>query len=406
MSAPQRPGYTRRATSSNFIPDLKSLQHPNGASSNGEETITTAEGKSVKIKNSNQNFSLTSDTSTYIPSSSTLNLIATLSYLPSNATPHPSTNGATQHDRLDLLYGAGISDMTIYSFTNLLKSLTIPYRPSQSFHRRLSPTIVEITTSLPESLSIPDLRRHELLHDFETAWNVVITLQPNTTSRRYPRLVVFDMDSTLIQHETIDELAKFVGVEDKVKGITERAMRGELDFTASLNERCSLLTGVPSGVWDELKKVVIFTEGARELTRALKRLGVKMAVVSGGFVPLAEWVKEQLGLDYAYANQLVVSDDGTQLTGALTGPIINAEAKASLLQTLAAKHNVPLAHTLAVGDGANDLLMMAKAGLGVAFMAKPKVQEEAPARINTGTLLDILYLLGLEEAEVEELSRE
>lgn len=163
---------------------------------------------------------------------------------------------------------------------------------------------MEIALTMPENLSITDLRRHEDIFAFEQKWNVEVILQPNNLYRRYRRLAVFDMDSTLIQQECIDEIAKSVGVSDKVSAITARAMNGELDFEQSLRERVRLLKGVPGSVFDELKPKLTLTPGAKELCKALKRLGYKMAVLSGGFQPLAEYIKDQLGLDYAYANEV------------------------------------------------------------------------------------------------------
>ena len=219
-----------------------------------------------------------------------------------------------------------------------------------------------------------------------------------------PGLAVFDMDSTLIQQEVIDELARKVGKYAQVAAVTEAAMRGELDFEASLRARVKHLQGVPLSIWDELKADVIsFTPGARELTKALKHHGWKLAVLSGGFMPLATWVRDELGLDYAFANQLVVDGGTRTLTGELVpgAPIVHAVRKRELLEQIAAENGIAMADTVAVGDGSNDLLMMKAAGLGVAFNAKPKVQAEAPAKINSDTLLDVVYLLGYSRDDVQ-----
>jgi len=184
-----------------------------------------------------------------------------------------------------------------------------------------------------------------------------------------------------------------------------------------------LLKGIPSDVFEKLKPVITFTPGARELCKALKSLGFKLAVLSGGFIPFANHVKSELGLDYAYANQvralplklipaysnksvmlqLVISEDGTELTGELTGPIVHAERKAQLLEEIAQKEGIHLKQTVAIGDGANDLIVMWKAGLGIAFNAKPKVQAEAPCRLNSPTLKDVLYILGFAKGEQDDL---
>lgn len=210
---------------------------------------------------------------------------------------------------------------------------------------------------------------------------------------RRKKLVVFDMDSTLIRNECIDLIAKKAGVEPQVAEITERAMRGELDFTASLKERVGLLKGVPDTIYEELKTQIVFTPGAHELCTNLKRQGIKTAVLSGGFIPLAEWVKSELGLDYAAANLLESQDHA--LTGRTLGDIVDGKKKAELLKEIAKENQIPLEDVLAVGDGSNDLPMMGVAGFGIAFCAKPLVQKQAPGKLNSGNLADILYVLGL-----------
>ncbi|KAK4893362.1 Phosphoserine phosphatase [Elasticomyces elasticus] len=238
--------------------------------------------------------------------------------------------------------------------------------------------------------------------DLEQELHAQITLLPGKMMRLHerPGFAVFDMDSTLIQQEVIDELARAVGKYDQVSAITEAAMRGEApytDFEASLRARVALLNGVPTSIWDQLKEgTITFTPGGAELVRVLKASGWKTAVLSGGFMPLATWVKSTLGLDYAFANQLVSDDSTNTLTGELVpgAPIVHAERKRELLKQLAADNNIPTEHTIAVGDGSNDLLMMRTAGLGIAFNAKPKVQAAAPARLNTASLLSVAFMLG------------
>ena len=231
------------------------------------------------------------------------------------------------------------------------------------------------------------------------------------------RLAVFDLDSTLIEQEVIDELASTIGAGEAVAAITERAMRGELDFAASLEARVRLLEGVRADVWDSLKPRITFARGARELCRGLKRLGVKMAVFSGGFQPIAEWVKGELGLDLAVANRLRQSAPTEKfpfahLTGVLEPdvPIVTAERKRRLLEDFAAEQQVPLSEALCVGDGANDLSMIRAVGdgggLGIAFKAKERVQREAPNRLNTSSLEDLLYLTGRNQQEVGALVSE
>ena len=270
------------------------------------------------------------------------------------------------------------------------------------------------------------------------------------TSPRPLRLAVFDLDSTLINQEVIDELAASIGRGAEVGAITERAMRGELDFAASLRERVGLLRGVPAEtVWEGLKKVITFAEGARELCRGLRKLGVRLVVLSGGFQPMVNWVVAELGLDEGWANhvstfisfirfaassssllseiwlrrlelalsrcsQLVTSPATDEipfphLTGQLDPkfPIVTAARKRVLLENIAAEHGIPLCQTMCVGDGANDLEMLGAVGeaggIGIAFKAKEKVQKLAPNRLNGRSLLDLLYLTGRTEGEISGL---
>ncbi|KAJ5692664.1 Phosphoserine phosphatase [Penicillium macrosclerotiorum] len=325
----------------------------------------------------------------------------------------PREPPAPEPEPLDHLYGPFVSQLCLTNFLQILESLPTPYQRTNTSHRcldrQLHPRVVEVTFSPPPDpayLSFDDLRKHESIWRFEREWNVEVVLQQESVFRRHKRLAIFDMDSTLINNECIDEIAKFIGVEKQVSDITERAMNGELDFSASLRERVGLLKGVPADVFDKLKSVLTIANGARELCRALKSLGFKMAVLSGGFQPLAEWLAEQLGIDIAVANHLEIDPETQTLTGKLVPnkPIIDAAQKRALLKSIAAEHNIPLSQTMAVGDGANDLLMLHTAGLGVAWRAKSKVQLEAPTRINGESLVDILYLLGLDSDDIAELS--
>lgn len=262
---------------------------------------------------------------------------------------------------------------------------------------------VSILVAAPQELQLVRQRSNLEIEKFEKEWDVELVFQNDTAYRRHKRLAVFDMDSTLIQQEVIDEIARKIGVEAQVSAITSRAMNGELDFTEALKERCALLKGVPATVFEELKSVVTLTPGVTDLIRALKRLGFKTAVLSGGFTPLTSWLAGQLGLDYSHANHLVVSDDGKTLTGEVTGEIVNAEKKREHVLAIAAKEGILLEQVFVVGDGANDLPMMGVAGLGVAFNAKPKVQLAAPTKLNSASLLDVLYLLGFSKVEQEKL---
>ncbi|KAI9288337.1 HAD-like domain-containing protein [Umbelopsis sp. AD052] len=255
--------------------------------------------------------------------------------------------------------------------------------------------------SVPEGLSIENMKKQ--LIDLSRSFGTDVALQTDNVFRKNKRLVVFDMDSTLIQQEVIDEIARHAGVMDKVSAITEAAMNGEIDFKESLRRRVALLQGTNVDVLRAVRDTLTFTEGARFLCRALKRLGFKLAVISGGFIPLANYVKAELGLDYAFANQLKVSSDGLFLTGETVGPIVDGLRKAELLEVIAQAEGVTLDQVIAVGDGANDLWMLGKAGLGIAFNAKPRVQEQAQTRINQKSLRYVLSLLGYSDEDMQQL---
>ncbi|VVO86679.1 phosphoserine phosphatase SerB [Pseudomonas fluorescens] len=227
--------------------------------------------------------------------------------------------------------------------------------------------------------------------------NVDIAFQEDSLFRRNRRLAVFDMDSTLIEAEVIDELAKAAGVGDQVSEITERAMAGELDFRASFKERLALLQGLDVSVLDSIGASLRLTEGAETLFAELKRLGYKTAILSGGFTYFAKQLQARLGIDYVFANELEVVDG--KVTGVAVEPIVDAQRKADLLRELAHKEGLRLEQTIAVGDGANDLPMLAIAGLGVAFRAKPLVKQSAKQAISTLGLDGVLYLLGFRDRD-------
>lgn len=223
------------------------------------------------------------------------------------------------------------------------------------------------------------------------------------SERKEKKLFIFDMDSTLIYQEVIELIAAYADIEDKVAEITERAMNGELDFNESLAQRVMLLKGIDSKtIWEELKHKIEITRGAKELCKALKKLDVVMGVCSGGFIPLAEHVKGELGLHYAYANTLGTTADG-HLDGTTVGAIVNGDKKAELLLQIAKNHGIDPQQAVAVGDGANDLKMMGVAGWGVAWNAKPTVQKVAPCCLNSKSLQDILYIMGFDDKEIADL---
>jgi phosphoserine phosphatase len=283
--------------------------------------------------------------------------------------------------------------------------------PIETFERKIladsaTLSVAEIVVQTTLSPDLVSLRRNAHIVAFANQNNVQLAFQKDHIYRRYKRLAMFDMDSTLIQQEVIDEIARKLGVEDKVATITARAMNGELDFTSSLRERVALLQGTPTSIFDELKDIITLSPGAAELVKVLKKLGYKTGVLSGGFKPLTPWLAQKLNLDHAHANTLVVSDDGKSLTGEICGDIVHAERKRDLVIEIARANNIPLDQVMVVGDGANDLPMMSVAGLGIAFNAKPRVQEAAPVSLNTSSLLDALYLLGISEKERIELLAE
>jgi phosphoserine phosphatase len=229
-------------------------------------------------------------------------------------------------------------------------------------------------------------------HPIDLAW------QRDNIYRRIRRLVAFDMDSTLIRHEVIDELAREANVYDKVSAITESAMRGELDFDQSLTRRVALLKGLPESTLQRVAQRLNLTEGAHRLLTALKSFGYKTAIISGGFAYFGRHLQQQLGIDHVRTNDLEI--ESGHLTGRVKGEIINAKRKAQLLEEIAAQENISLQQTIAVGDGANDLPMLAAAGLGIAFHAKPLVAQSARHKISTLGLDSILYLIGVRDRDL------
>ncbi|KOT87332.1 phosphoserine phosphatase [Streptomyces sp. NRRL F-5755] len=231
------------------------------------------------------------------------------------------------------------------------------------------------------------------------ALEVDIAVVSSGLQRRAQRLVVMDVDSTLIQDEVIELFAAHAGCEEEVAAVTTAAMRGELDFEESLHARVALLKGLDASVVDLVRKEVRLTPGARTLVRTLKHLGYQVGVVSGGFTQVTDALQEELGLDFASANTLEIVDG--KLTGKVTGEIVDRAGKARLLRRFAQEAGVPLAQTVAIGDGANDLDMLNAAGLGVAFNAKPLVRQAAHTAVNVPFLDTVLYLLGITREEVE-----
>ena len=227
-----------------------------------------------------------------------------------------------------------------------------------------------------------------------------ISFQEESMYRRMRRLICFDMDSTLIETEVIDELAIRAGVGDQVKAITEAAMRGEIDFCESFRQRCALLKGLDVSVMQEIAENLPITEGVDRLMRILKKVGFKIAILSGGFTYFGNYLKQKYNIDYVYANELEVENG--KLTGRHVGDIVDGKRKAELLRLIAQVENADIRQTVAVGDGANDLPMISIAGLGIAFHAKPKVKATAKQSISTIGLDGILYFLGYKDSYLDE----
>ncbi len=240
------------------------------------------------------------------------------------------------------------------------------------------------------------IKMQEQLMSLGNQLQMDFSFQEDNMYRRMRRLICFDMDSTLIETEVIDELAMRAGVGDKVKEITERAMRGEIDFTESFRERVTLLKGLDESVMQNIAENLPITEGVERLMYVLKKYGYKIAILSGGFTYFGKYLQQKFGIDYVYANELEIEDG--KLTGRYLGDVVDGKRKAELLQLIAQVEKVDIAQTIAVGDGANDLPMLGIAGLGIAFHAKPKVVANAKQSINTIGLDGVLYFLGFKDS--------
>jgi phosphoserine phosphatase len=246
---------------------------------------------------------------------------------------------------------------------------------------------------------VPPQRLRRVLSQEAARQQVDVAVQPANLLRHGMRLIVMDVDSTLVQGEVIEMLAEHAGCLDEVAAVTEAAMRGEIDFEESLRQRVALLEGLDASCLDRVYEGLELTRGARTLVRTLKRLGYRFAIVSGGFSQVTDRLAADLGIDFAAANELEVVDG--RLTGRIVGPVVDRAGKADALRRFAAQVGVSQAATVAVGDGANDLDMLSAAGLGIAFNAKPVVQQAADTSVNVPFLDAILYLLGITREDVE-----
>ena len=291
---------------------------------------------------------------------------------------------------------AGVSHVVAQQGMNIddIKRLTgrIPLNEDERTPRASVEFSVRGTPSDKERMKADFMR---LSNDLE----MDISFQEDSMYRRMRRLICFDMDSTLIETEVIDELAIRAGVGDQVKAITESAMRGEIDFCESFKQRCALLKGLDVSVMQEIAENLPITEGVDRLMRVLKKIGFKIAILSGGFTYFGNYLKQKYNIDYVYANELEIENG--KLTGRYVGDIVDGRRKAELLRLIAQVENVDIRQTVAVGDGANDLPMISIAGLGIAFHAKPKVKATAKQSISTIGLDGILYFLGYKDSYIE-----
>jgi phosphoserine phosphatase len=260
-------------------------------------------------------------------------------------------------------------------------------------------TGLELRVSVAHDTREADAELRSALADVASRVGLDIAVEREGLTRRAKRLVVFDVDSTLIQGEVIEMLAVHAGCEDEVREVTEAAMRGELDFAQSLERRVACLAGLPESVLDEVADSLQLMPGARTTVRTLKRLGFRCGVVSGGFTRIIERLADDLGLDFHVANDLEIVDG--KLTGRVLGDIVDRAGKAAALRKFAAEFGVPLAQCVAIGDGANDIDMLSTAGLGVAFNAKPALREVADTALSHPYLDVVLFVLGVTRAEVE-----
>lgn len=260
-------------------------------------------------------------------------------------------------------------------------------------------TGLELTVTVPNADAETETELRTTLATVAAKQSVDIAVERAGLARRAKRLIVFDVDSTLIQGEVIEMLAAHAGVEDEVRKVTEAAMRGELDFAESLRQRVATLAGLDASVIDEVAERIELTPGARTTIRTLRRLGFRCGVVSGGFRQVIEPLAHELELDFVQANTLEIREG--KLTGAVVGEIVDRAAKAVALRRFAAETGVPMEQTVAVGDGANDIDMLNAAGLGIAFNAKPALREVADAALSHPFLDAVLFILGVTRDEVE-----
>lgn len=288
-----------------------------------------------------------------------------------------------------------VSEEVVRQGLNIDSIIRLTGRPSLRKEEKESDKKTCIEFSVRGTPADPDEMRKYFMQ-ISSAWNFDVSVQEDTIYRRNRRLVCFDMDSTLIETEVIDELADRAGVGKEVREITESAMRGEIDFTESFRRRVALLKGLDESVMKEIAESLPITEGVERMMEVLHTAGFKTAILSGGFTYFGNYLKQKFGFDYVYANELEIKDG--KLTGRYLGEVVDGRRKAELLKLIAQFENIHIEQTIAVGDGANDLPMLATAGLGIAFHAKPKVKQTAEQSISTIGLDGVLYFLGFKDS--------
>jgi len=307
---------------------------------------------------------------------------------------------SSQHGSSHVLVVLG-RPVTARAFTEVARKLAAQGVNIDAIHRVADYPVtgLELRVSVPDDTTEQDTLLRSAVAEVSSRVNLDVAVERAGLTRRAKRLVVFDVDSTLVQGEVIEMLAARAGCEDQVRQITEAAMRGELDFAQSLERRVALLAGLPEAVLDDVAAELELTPGARTTIRTLKRLGFRCGVVSGGFTRVIQGLADELGLDFCMANELEVVDG--RLTGRTTGRVVDRAGKAEALREFADSFHIPLAQCVAVGDGANDIDMLSAAGMGVAFNAKPALREVADAALSHPFLDAVLFVLGVTRAEVE-----
>jgi len=292
--------------------------------------------------------------------------------------------------------------LTFFGDTRALAEIAFTLGDAQANIEKISnrsrrdAAVIELIVNVREVRSLSELK--ERLMQVSAELGVDLALQKLESYRKGKRLIFFDMDQTLVDAEVIDELARAAGVFDQVARVTEKAMRGELDFEESLHQRVALLKGLTQAQLDEVRDNIPVSEGADRLVETLRRLGYTMGVVSGGFRFFADHLVERLGLDFAYANRLEVKDG--VVTGRVLGEVIDGAAKARIVHDVANEMNIMLDQTVAIGDGLNDSLMLGQAGLGIAYNAKEGLDRAAGVRLAKKRLINILYILGVTEEDI------